>query len=611
VTAALELHSVHFAHGRGSGVRGVSLRVEPGDCYGFLGHNGAGKTTVLRLCTGLLRPSSGRIQIFGADAPADPVAAHARLGALIERPGAHGHLSARTNLLLLAQLQGMPNKLAAAESDRVLARLGLAAAADRTVQTFSLGMRQRLGIAMALLGQPPLLLLDEPGNGLDPEGIQTLRTLLQELRNDGVAILVSSHQLAELDGICNRIGVLRDGAMVVEGELAHLRRQLGGKHRIGGKPLPALAEALQSHGLVAERVNEQLCVDLGNRDGAAVLRTLVQAGDVEHFAPEPATLEAIYLAADRLATAAPDVEPAVAEVPLPRHPLGNPRWPLLRQFGHELRLLQHQRGTWLLLLLPAVFGLWQAFAYRAAVQKNRARVQAGDLFSADAGSGFLLTAQSLQFATPVLALCLLWLGSQIVVAELAADTLRNTLLRAVRRGHVLIAKLAAGGCVLVVAWTLLRVAVGIAATTMFGFGDLEEVTRHGDRQTMAAAADVAPALAVASSALLLPLLATFAIGLAASTLTRRPTRALLLAILTFLLPELLRDRLRDDAGWLLTSHLPTVLRDDSGLGFAAAVARGAADALWQWQDLSLWTPAAFCFGAVAVASLAMRRLRVP
>ena len=620
VTAALDLRDLHFAYGKGGAVRGVSLRLMPGDCYGFLGHNGAGKTTVLRLALGLLRPQRGEVHVFGIDARRDPVAARARIGALVERPGFHLHTSARENLRGLARLQGLPHRLAAAESERVLERTGLAGVADRAVGTFSLGMRQRLGIAQALLGQPPLLLLDEPTNGLDPEGIADLRTLLQQLvHDDGTTVLVSSHQLAELDGLCTRIGVLQNGAMVVEGELDRLRSQVAPAHRIAGAPIAALRQRLQQRGLSPRDDGSELLVELGDQPPAAVLRDLIATADVSAFAQAPVTLESIYRRAASLhgspAVPAQNAPPATAPNTAPppsRAPrMGNTSWPLRRAMAQELRTLRHQRSNWLVLLLPAAVGVYGVFAANRQVQHALARVERGELFSADAGSGYVAMAQALQAAMPVLALCLLWLASQSLSADLAGDTLRNTLVRSVQRRHVLVAKLAALAAVAAIAGTTMLIATAIAAQTLLGFVDLEEVSRHGDRQLLAAAADARPALMMAIRSLAAPLLAVLSLGLCASAISRRPARALLLALLAVLGPELLRDRLRDHAGWLLTSHLPTGLRDDSGVGWAAALARGAGDALWRWQELAWWTPLAWAGAAFAIAALLVRRLRVP
>lgn len=609
VTAALELRDLHFGYGRAAAVRGVSLTLRPGDCYGFLGHNGAGKTTVLRLALGLVRPQRGSVRIFGVDALRDPVQAHAQVGALVERPGFHLAQSARSNLRALARLQGLPRTLAAAESGRVLELLGLAAAADAAVGTFSLGMRQRLGIAAALLGRPRLLLLDEPTNGLDPEGIADLRTVLRRLvQDEGTAVLLSSHQLAELDGLCNRIGVLRSGAMVVEGDLAWLRDQLRPQHRLRGAPLDALANRLAARGLRSERLGDELRFDLGAEPTAPLLRDLLTHGDVHAFAPEPVTMEALYLAASTLQSQ----PPTTAEQParLPPTPMPQGGWPLWRAFAHEVRVLRAQRSTLLLLAMPALLGAWRVFAHHRHVQHQLARVQRGELFSCDAGSGHLATALALQQALPLLAALLLWLASQSIAADLHGDTLRNTLLRAVRRSHVVLGKCLAIATVATLGYGLLVATTLATAALWFGFGDLEEVSKNGDRQVLADARDVAAALWPTLRHAGWPLLAVLTTGLCASALTRRPTRALVFAFGLVLLPELLRERLRDHAGWLLTSHLPTGLRDDSVLGWFAALARGAADALWPWQESAFLAPLAWLVAGLGLAAWRLHRVRV-
>jgi ABC-2 type transport system ATP-binding protein len=605
---ALDLRHLSFRYGRETTIRDVSLSLAPGDCYGFLGHNGAGKTTVLRLALGLLRPQAGSVHLFGVDAQQQPRRARSSVGALVERPGFHLHATARQNLVWLAQLQGMRRLRARAEADRALELLGLATAAARRTGTFSLGMRQRLGVAQALLGQPRLLLLDEPTNGLDPEGIADLRRLLRHLcADERTAVLLSSHMLQELEGLCTHIGVLRDGAMVVEGDIDMLRAQLGTRHIVTGTPLAAMSQRLQALGLTPEREGNRLLVALGGRAAGGVVRELTAVGELSTFAPEPATLEAIYLRATN-----GSATPVVAATPsaTAAEPPVTPPAPLWRAFTHELRTLAAARTLLPLLLLPAAFAAWSTFAYHRSVDTALARVQTGELFSADAGSGYLAAVRALQAALPVLALCLLWFGSQSVAADLAADTLRNTLVRSVRRSDVLLGKL---GTLLVSAGAGLLLLVLVATGTAwlwFGFGDLEEVSRHGDRQVLAAAADVAPVFGRALWHCVLPPAAVVALGLCASALVRRPTRALVAALLLVLGPELLRDHLREHAGWLLTSHLPTGLRDDSVLGFAAATARGAADAFWPWAATSVWAPLLWTASALTIAATCMRRLRV-
>lgn len=617
MSRALEVRNLSFGYGRRESVHSVSLSLDAGDCYGFLGHNGAGKTTVLRLCLGLMRPRSGSIQIHGVDALRYPRQARAGTGALVERPGFHLHAKAHTNLMSLARLQGMPRALAAAESWRVLELLGLGKAANQPVGSFSLGMRQRLGIAQALLGKPKLLLLDEPINGLDPEGIADVRNLLRHLsREEGVAVLLSSHQLQELEDLCTRIGVLREGAMVLEGSLDELRRDARQRTIVMGSPLPAMESALRELGLAPERQQDRITVELAGQPAGAVARALTRAGELTAFQSEPVTLESIYLRASQPSTPRanaaqppPATEAATLPVPMPgAHMATRPR---LRAFGHEVRMLLTRPTTRFLFALPAAVAVISVFSYRTKVQAALALVATKEKFSADSGSGHLATAHALQAATPIFAACLLWLGSQTIAADLQRDTLRNTVIRSVRRSDVLIGKLGALATFAIAGWASVSLAALITASSLFGLGNLEEITRTGGRQPLAVAADVAPMFSAALLWTVPPLLAVTALGICASALARRPARALALALLMALGPELVHTSLRERAGWLLTSHLPTPLRDDSVLGYFEAIARGAADANWAYESQALWSPLAWMVLAITTAALVLRRLRIP
>src|SRR5262245_45857429 len=184
---ALRLVDVHHAYGGRPALRGVSLHLLPGDRYGFIGHNGAGKTTALRIALGLIRPDRGRVLVEGFDAARHPLEARARVGGLIETPGFHGGLSGQRNLEPLARAAGLGRAEARGAAAEALERVGLSADGGRSAGGYSQGMRQRLGIAQALLGRPRVVLLDEPTNGLDPEGIRDVRRLLEALaRDDGV-----------------------------------------------------------------------------------------------------------------------------------------------------------------------------------------------------------------------------------------------------------------------------------------------------------------------------------------------------------------------------------------------------------------------------------------
>ncbi|HEY2687027.1 MAG TPA: ABC transporter ATP-binding protein [Streptosporangiaceae bacterium] len=195
----------------------LDLRVGAGQVYGFLGPNGAGKTTTIRMLLGLIAPTGGAIELLGGRLP-DPRLT-ARAGSMIEEPAFYPWLTGRQNLQVLAATSG---GVPAQEIGRVLGLTGLSGAAARKVRTYSQGMRQRLGIAAAMLGRPPLLIIDEPTNGLDPSGIRDIRELLRELAGDGTTIFLSSHLLAEVEQVCDRVAVIVRGRLVDEGPPAEL-----------------------------------------------------------------------------------------------------------------------------------------------------------------------------------------------------------------------------------------------------------------------------------------------------------------------------------------------------------------------------------------------------
>ena len=218
---AVEVLEVSKCFGRGeSAVQALdrlSLSIPSAGVYGLLGPNGAGKSTLLRIVTGLVHADSGSVGLFGA--PACP-ASRRRLGALIEAPTFYPFLTARELLRVLAATSGAAG---GEDHDALLARVGLAGASDRAIAGFSLGMKQRLGIAAALVARPEILILDEPTNGLDPDGIAEIRELVRTLADrDGIAILLSSHQLDEVERICDRVAILNQGRLAAEGRVDEL-----------------------------------------------------------------------------------------------------------------------------------------------------------------------------------------------------------------------------------------------------------------------------------------------------------------------------------------------------------------------------------------------------
>jgi len=281
-------------YGAVTAVQSVDLEVREGDRYGLLGPNGSGKTTLVRMLLGLVYATSGQIEVMGQRIPRNVREVLPQIGALIEEPAAYPHLSGRTNLALF-DAAGPGGRSARRTRDKrideVLEQVGLAGVGRRPVKAYSLGMRQRLGLAGALMRRPRLLILDEPSNGLDPRGIRDLRELIIGLNESGVTVLASRHLLAEVEQLCTRVGVLDAGRLVLQDDLASLRAPTG---RILVDTPDADLVAAMLDGRVEHRDGQQLLVRYS--DAAALNARLVGAGlRVSAIGAHQRTLEEIVL----------------------------------------------------------------------------------------------------------------------------------------------------------------------------------------------------------------------------------------------------------------------------------------------------------------------------
>ena len=302
-------------------VRGVSLEVREGDRYGLLGPNGSGKSTLVRMLLGLVYATSGSISVLGEQVPRHVGRVLPEIGALIEEPAAYPHLSGRANLRLLdaAGPRGS-RRTRRRRVDDALEQVGLAGIDRRPVRAYSLGMRQRLGLAAALVRRPRLLILDEPTNGLDPRGIRDIRDLLIGLNASGVTIFLSSHLLPEVSALCTRIGVLDSGALVLQEPLASLQEPTGRVLVSTDDPERAVA-ALD--GLVEHRDGADLVVR--STDPAALNARLVAAGVpvtsllVQRRSLEDIVLDVTGAGSDQFG-APTESEPAPEPPPTPTHP---------------------------------------------------------------------------------------------------------------------------------------------------------------------------------------------------------------------------------------------------------------------------------------------------
>lgn len=226
----IETNALTRRYGKRTAVDRVDLCVPRGEIYGFLGPNGAGKTTTIRMLLGLIRPTAGTVRLFGENFHRHRMSVLRRVGSLVESPSYYGHLTGAENLEVVRRLLGAPKKRIA----EALEIVRLTEAADRPVKGYSLGMKQRLGIAMALLGHPELLILDEPTNGLDPAGIQEMRRLIKDMpRKYGMTVLVSSHLLSEIDQIATQVGIIHEGRLIFQDRIEALRQKSGPRTAIG------------------------------------------------------------------------------------------------------------------------------------------------------------------------------------------------------------------------------------------------------------------------------------------------------------------------------------------------------------------------------------------
>jgi ABC-2 type transport system ATP-binding protein len=268
----------------------LSFELEPGTITGFLGPNGAGKTTTLRMLLGLAAPSKGRALVFGQiyaqlDRPA------LRIGTVLEATDFHPGRSGRDHVRMLGQAVGVPDSRA----DEVLALVELQDAARRRVKGYSLGMRQRLGLATALLGDPELLVLDEPANGLDPEGVRWLRDFLRTFASEGRTVLVSSHVLAEVAQTVDQVLIIRGGRLVVESSLEDLTARVGGAVRVRSADPARLAAALSAEQLGSSRSDEHVLIVNGTSTERVGEIAFAAGVAVHELVADGSSLEEIFL----------------------------------------------------------------------------------------------------------------------------------------------------------------------------------------------------------------------------------------------------------------------------------------------------------------------------
>jgi len=289
MTSVIETRSLTKTYGTVRALDGLSLEIPKGGVYGVLGPNGAGKSTLFRILLGLIRPSEGQAIVMGG--PIGDVKASRRMGSMIETPRFPPFMTARQVLVWLSTAHGL--KADPARVDAWLDRVGLTGAADRKVRGFSVGMLQRLGVAIALITEPELIILDEPTSGMDPPGIQEMRALIRSLSDhDGITVVLASHQLLEVQRVCDRVAIMNKGKLVREGSVSELTTS-GERLRLSVKPSEKVLQVLGARGSME---GSAVIAAIPRAEGPALLKALIEQGvEIDEARWVGADLESVFM----------------------------------------------------------------------------------------------------------------------------------------------------------------------------------------------------------------------------------------------------------------------------------------------------------------------------
>ncbi|AIU83842.1 ABC transporter ATP-binding protein [Bacillus velezensis] len=286
-------HDLTKKYKKHTSVDGLNLRIRRGEIYGFLGPNGAGKTTTIRMLLGLIKPTKGNIEIFGQNLNENRLQILQRIGSLVESPTYYGNLTGYENLEAVRRLRGLPEQ----RVNEVLETVRLSKVANRLTKEYSLGMKQRLGIAVALLSSPDLLILDEPTNGLDPSGIQEIRELIKELPKSGMSVIVSSHLLSEIDQMATQVGIINNGKMIFQDSIASLHQKRKPLLKVGVSDVIEAKTILNRKGLKVDLQKNDLWLSQTEPEFVSEINSILLHSGLSVFRLEEKTrsLEDIFL----------------------------------------------------------------------------------------------------------------------------------------------------------------------------------------------------------------------------------------------------------------------------------------------------------------------------
>ncbi|MCP4455524.1 MAG: ATP-binding cassette domain-containing protein [Planctomycetes bacterium] len=620
---ALQVISVYQRFGKQEVLQDVSLTVEKGDCYGLLGHNGAGKTTLLRAALGLLKPASGSVAVDGFAIDRFPREARTRLGGLIEYPRFNETWTGLKNLSVLARLQGFDRRTSQTESQRVLAYVGLDTHSESTehkkVRDFSQGMKQRLGIAQALLGNPSYVLLDEPLNGLDPQAIADMRLLIRRLtQEENRAVLISSHLLGEMSGLCNKIAILRQGVLLVEDGIDRLLETDKRLYRLSVAAEPGRTRALLTtldlspqDDRTASQNESTFLIDLSQMKPATLTRHLLDKEmDLLTLVRCDPSLEEVYLQLDSQAMEVVTSHRNTPPIPSRAHPeeYRAPERAFLRGIQYELTRLLSGLRIAAICMLPALCAF---VSVSKMFQQAAADVEkVGDtLFSTTPMTAFDGVGQGLAVGLPILMVMITGLASQSLSGEQTKGTLRMLLLRPINRWQIALSKFCSLALVCLVSYALLVVVSLGVSSYWFDFSDLAEVLPNGRLFPLVKREEMFGYLWPALWAPIIPLVSYTAIGFALGSWIKNNVVALASTLGVILLIDLGRVFVTAEKhmGWLPSAHLPSPFGGHSFLRFYCNMVQGVSNASNPYAYLSLVAPLVWLVLMVVLATVALKR----
>ncbi|MBN2591152.1 MAG: ATP-binding cassette domain-containing protein [Sedimentisphaerales bacterium] len=624
---ALQIISICQRFQKQEVLHNVSLNIDKGDCYGLLGHNGAGKTTILRTAIGLMKPTHGVVLIDDFNIHTFPREAHSRMGGLIESPCFNENWDGFKNLCAFARLQGFNRQQTLAESRRVLniveQEKDNGVLAHKKVREYSQGMKQRLGIAQALLGNPSYILLDEPMNGLDPQAMADIRLLIKRMTKDeDMTVVISSHNLGEISNLCNKIAILRDGNLLVEEPTERLLENEKNLYRLRVSAEKAVVTKLFNTVNISYQLEEEsnnndqaFLIDLRNMKPAELSRHLLDNKvDLLALMPCNPSLEDVYLKInstpqqDTISSSLNNNTLPMTSKCKPKE-IKAPKWAFLRGINYELTRLLSGFKIASLFLLPAVFACISIFLMFNEASKNVEKV-GEEVFSTTQMTAFDGVGKGLQTGLPILMVLITCLASQSISGEQSKGTLRYLLIRPINRMQISLSKLSSLILICIFSYIILVVSVICISSYFFDFKDLSEILPNGKLFPLVAKKEMYSYLWPVLLNPILPLLSYTAMGFAIGSWIKNNVGAFASTLGAIVFIDIGRAIIPGGSKtieWLPSAHFPSPFGGHSFLTYYCNMVQGVSNAANPYADLSVLAPLVWLILMMIFAMIALNR----